>query len=104
ARAQQAPRLQAELYGIVAGILLDAKAFEAAAENAHRQLAALAQAGVPPAELAAPRLLLSQALLSDGLAAEAEQQARDALALAPAGSPLAARARLQLAAALAAGG
>jgi len=98
------PRLQAELYGIVAGILLDARSFEFAAQNARRQIAALEQAGAPAAELAAPRLLLSQALLGDGLATEAEQEARSALASAPAGTPAAARARLQLSAALAAGG
>jgi len=98
------PRLQAELYGIVAGILLDARSFEFAAQNARRQIGALEQAGAPAAELAAPHLLLSQALLGDGLATEAEQQARNALALAPPSTPAAARARLQLSAGLAAGG
>jgi hypothetical protein len=98
------PRLQAELYGIVAGILLDAQSFEFAAQNARRQITALEHAGAPATERATAHLLLSQALLGDGLSVEAEEQARRAQGLAAPGTPPAARARLQLSAALAATG
>jgi hypothetical protein len=98
------PRLQAELYGIVAGILFDAKSFEPAARNARRQIATLEHLGATPSERTLPTLLLSKALLGNDQLRESESEARGALALAAADRPLATRARLQLAAVLAAAG
>jgi hypothetical protein len=60
----------------------------------------LEQLHAPARDLAAPQLMLSQALLGQGDAAGAEGQARRALARAAVDSPLATHAGLQLAAAL----
>jgi serine/threonine-protein kinase len=95
------PELQAQLYGIVAGILLDGKNFEAAAASARSQIALLERLGVAPAERAAPTLRLAQALLGTDQPLEAEAQARHAIELAGDDRLLVARGRLQLGAALA---
>jgi serine/threonine-protein kinase len=98
------PELKAQLYGIVAGLLLDAKSYESAAANARSELALLDQAQAPAAERVDALLLLAQALLGSDRVPEAQAQARRALELAGADRLLAARARVQLAAALADGG
>src|SRR5262249_10112988 len=93
-----APRLQAQLYGIVADILLDATRLDPAAKNARRQIALLEQLDAPPAERVAPTLLLSRALLGGNAVQDAELEARHALAGAQAAADriLEVRARLQL--------
>jgi hypothetical protein len=100
------PRLQAQLYGIVADLLLDAKSFDLAARNARKEIAVLDQAAASPAELAAPALLLSKALLGSDALQAAEDEANRSLALAQAGNDamLACQARMQLSQTLAAAG
>jgi hypothetical protein len=97
------PELEAELYGIVANILLDANSFAMAAHNARRQVAALDRLGAPAAQRADAALLLAKTQLSSGDDQEARVQARRALELTS-DPAMAARARLLLSAALAAGG
>jgi len=91
-----APRLQAELYGTVARVLMDQKSFAKATHYARKQSDALAQIKAPPEEQAGAALLLSEALLGTGDVAGAEDQARQAMQLASDDRTLAARIRDQL--------
>ncbi|MBT9596214.1 MAG: hypothetical protein IV094_09550, partial [Vitreoscilla sp.] len=96
AAGARTPRLQAELHGIVASLLLDAGSFEQAAGNARRQIGLLESLSAAPESRAAARLLLSRALLGAGHGSDAETEARRAMELAPPGSDLADRARQHL--------
>jgi hypothetical protein len=91
-----APRLQAELYGTVARVLMDQKSFAKAAHYARRQSDTLAQIQASPEEQAGAALLLSEALLGSGDAAGAEDQVRQAMQLASDDRTLAARIRDQV--------
>jgi len=92
------PRLQAELYGTVARVLLDEKRFAKAAVYARRQSEVLAGLNAPAQEQADAALQLSEALSGSGDAAGAEEQARQALKWAAEDKGLFARVRDQVAA------
>jgi hypothetical protein len=93
-----APRLQAELYGTVARLLMDEKSYAKARVYAQKQNELLAALKAPPAERAEAALQLSELLLGQGDATEAAKQAQRAFELAGDEQPLAARVRQQQAA------
>lgn len=76
------PELQAELFGVVAGVFSDIGAYKLASEYATRKIHELAQLRVDPVEQAKALLVLAQALLEDGKYNDAELHVRRALELA----------------------
>jgi hypothetical protein len=92
-----APRLQAELYGTVARVLMDEKSFAKARVYAQKQSDVLAAIHAPPEEQAEAALQWSEALLGHGDTAAAARQARRALELAGDDRQLAPRIQQQLA-------
>jgi tetratricopeptide (TPR) repeat protein len=75
------PALQAELYGVVAGIFSDMGASNSAADYVSRQLRALASANAPAGELAGAHLALARALFDEERLPDADAHARQALEL-----------------------
>jgi len=88
--------LQAELYGVVAGIFLDMGASTQAEMYAQMQVGALQAAKAKGDEHAAAWALLSEALAQQNKLPGAEQAARKALEWTDAGSDAGVRARLAL--------
>jgi eukaryotic-like serine/threonine-protein kinase len=74
--------IQAELYGVVAGIFIDLSAPASAVEYATRQVVALAASKAKRVEHAAAHLLLARALNANEQLQDAEAHARRALTLA----------------------
>jgi serine/threonine-protein kinase len=94
------PALQAELYGVVAGIFADMGANDLAARYAEAELGALDKVGAPRPARAAAAFTWAQALLAAQSLAAADAKAQEALALAgPDGGPLVAEALLLVASA-----
>jgi serine/threonine-protein kinase len=91
------PRLRAELFGVVAGIFADIGAYRLAADYAARQVDLLATLGASRSERALGTLLLGEVLFTDLRLNEANEQARQALALAEGDAALQPRALLLLA-------
>ena len=88
--------MQAELYGVVAGIFLDMGASTQAEMYAQMQVGALQAAKAKGDEHAAAWALLSEALAQQNKLPGAEQAARKALEWTDAGSDAGVRARLAL--------
>jgi eukaryotic-like serine/threonine-protein kinase len=82
------PALQAELYGMVAGVFADMGAKDLAKEYAARQVATLDGIRANRMERASARLGLARALFEDGCESEAKGELDKALALADPGSRL----------------
>lgn len=91
------PQMQAELYGVVAGLFVDMGSPGLAVEYATKQVDALVTAGADEADQSVALLLLAKALWRDGKLADAQARAERAIGFAPPGSMLAVRARLMLA-------
>ena len=94
----EAPRLQAELYGTVARVLMDRKSFAKAIVYARKQGEVLARINASPQEQAEAALQLCEAMLDQGDAGGAAEQTRLALQLAGSDAALAERIRGQVAA------
>jgi tetratricopeptide (TPR) repeat protein len=88
--------LQAELYGVVARILLDMGASEQAIDYAIKQVESLSAIDAAPEHRADATLLVSEALRGVGRLADAETRARAALSLAAPGGSVRLRTRLLL--------
>ncbi len=91
------PDLQAELYGVVAQILLDMGAAKSAVDFASRQVQAQQAAGASATERAQGLLLLGEALTAVRQLREAQHHATGALALAASDPSLRLRAHLLMA-------
>ena len=91
------PQMQAELYGVVAGLFVDMGSPGLAVEYATRQVDALVAVGADEADQAVALLLLAKTLARDGKLADAQARAERAIGFAASGSMLAVRARLMLA-------
>jgi eukaryotic-like serine/threonine-protein kinase len=82
------PRLQSELYGVVAGMFAGIGAHELTIEAASRQLEAQTVTGASGTERAQSMLRLAQALLAQGRSDDAQTLVQAALALAGSDSAL----------------
>ena len=88
------PDLQAELYGLVAGIFADMGASDLAARYARREIATLEKIGASPPVRARATLLLAQSLQAQGQLGEAQLQAAQAITLAQTDAALRPQARV----------
>ena len=91
------PELQAELYGVVAGIFSDMNNPTTAARYAQRHVDALEAIGAPAPQRADAMLLLARTLLGQDRLADAQKQAQAALTLGATSSPVTVKSRLVLA-------
>jgi len=90
------PRLRAELFGVVGGIFADIGAYRLAADYSARQFDMLTALQAPRHERALAALLLAEIQLSDLKLNEAQNHARQALALAEGDAALHPRAAVLL--------